>query len=122
MSATNGPPKEGDLYKTIKIDRFTFELRFGYYADYERKTGEPVVVYPDLNEQKLYTQDGRRLVTAIQDPCDYYEAANPMVLGDCCCDCIHYRHPGDDIGICGKDAPPGEYEQGTGEESKPCIA
>lgn len=44
MSATNGPPKEGDLYKTIKIDRFTFELRFGYYADYERKTGEPVVV------------------------------------------------------------------------------
>lgn len=107
MSQMNATPKEGDLYKTIIIDAFNFELRFGYYAEFERRSGEPVVIYPDLTEQPLYTRDGQRLVTAIQDPCSHYRATNPTSPEDCCCDCIHYLRPGDEIGICGLPSPSG---------------
>lgn len=100
MSYTNNPPKEGELYKVIKIGRHTFELRFGYYAEFERASCEPVVIYPDLLKQKLYTEDGRRIVTAIQDPCRCYEVQGRTERDECCNDCLHYILEGDDIGIC----------------------
>ncbi len=95
----NSPPKEGDLYKIVRIDEYVFELRYGYYEDYERKTGEPVVIYPDLT-QRIYNEDGYAIVTAIQEPCGYYEVPEHKARDECCVDCIHYSSPGDDIGIC----------------------
>ncbi len=100
MFHINSPPREGDLYKIITIDGHTFELRFGYYADFERKHGDPVVIYPDLNEERHYTNDGMLIVTAVQDPCKHYEVPEHKARDECCVDCIHYSQPGDDIGIC----------------------
>ena len=96
----NAPPKEGDLYKRIEIDGHVFELRFGYYEEFERESGEPVVIYPDLTAQALYTKDGRRLVTAIQDPCEHYIVPEGRARDECCNDCRYYVTGGDDIGIC----------------------
>ncbi len=95
----NSPPKEGDIYKTIHIDEYIFELRYGYYEKYERETGEPVVIYPDLT-RRIYTWDGYPIVTAIQEPCSYYEVFEHKAKNECCVDCIHYYPPDDDIGVC----------------------
>ena len=100
MIKINAPPREGDIYKVVKVDQHRFELRFGFYADFERESGEPVVLYPDLNEKKIYTRDGRYIVTAIQEPCDYYEVSGNKSRDECCNDCIHFLQPGDEIGIC----------------------
>ena len=113
MSAINAPPKEGDIYKVIKIDEHTFELRFGFYADFERESGEPVVIYPDLVNNRYYTSDGKRIVTAIQDPCNRYRVSSHTPRDECCNDCDHYKTSGDDIGLCthpanGRQAQTGE--------------
>ncbi|MBQ3230121.1 MAG: hypothetical protein IJB49_03790 [Clostridia bacterium] len=102
MFHSDKSPKEGDIYKTVKIDDHVFELKFGYYADFERELGEPVVIYPDLSENKLYTKNGSLLVTAIQDPCAHYEAHDSKQKNECCGDCIHYIRHGDEIGVCGR--------------------
>ncbi len=100
MFHINSPPKEGDIYKIIKVGDHVFELRFGYYADFERAYGEPVVVYPDLTQKHIYTNEGDRIVTAVQDSCRYYEALAQKEREDCCRDCIYFSASDDDIGIC----------------------
>ena len=92
--------KEGDLYKILEVGGYIFELRFGFYADFERECAEPVVIYPDLNLNKIYTKDGKRIVTAIQDPCVNYKIHSGLEGRECCSDCVYYRYYGDDIGIC----------------------
>lgn len=100
MSAMYPLPKEGELYKVVTIGDHTFELRFGFYEDFERKGGEPVVIYPDLAKNKVYTKEGRRIVTAIQDPCSYYRVSGHRARDECCNDCDYYVISGDEIGIC----------------------
>lgn len=101
MFHINSPPKEGDVYKIIRIGDHVFELRFGYYADFERECGEPVVVYPDLIRERRYTSEGNRIVTAVQDSCKYYEVPTHKESDDCCGDCTHFSTQcDDDIGIC----------------------
>lgn len=100
MPYSNTAPREGDIYRTIRIDTHTFELRFGFYAEFERRTSEPVVLYPDLSQTKHYTDDGRQIVTAIQEACPFYEAPEHKVMDTCCGDCRHYHQPGQEIGIC----------------------
>ncbi|MBQ8184988.1 MAG: hypothetical protein IJ036_04290 [Lachnospiraceae bacterium] len=94
------PPKEGDIYKTVTVGQYTFELCYGYYEEFERDSGEPVVIYPDLREQKIYTQNGQPIVTAIQDPCVHYEVPQQKSRDECCNDCVHFEDPEDEIGIC----------------------
>lgn len=100
MNQINPPPKEGDLYKKIRIGEHIFELRYGYYTESDRTFGEPAVIFPDLSMEPLYTEDGCRIVTAIQDPCPHYKVPKEKVRDECCCDCEHYRYNGDDIGLC----------------------
>ncbi len=94
------PPKEGDLYKRITIGQHTFELRYGYYTESDRAFGEPAVIFPELSEEKLYNEVGYRIVTAVQDPCEFYEASGRKTKDESCIGCIHYSPPSDDIGIC----------------------
>lgn len=100
MSSINSPPREGDLYRVIEIGGHRFELRFGFYEEFEREFGEPVVIYPDLAEVKLYDEGGKRIVTAIQNPCSHYKVPENKSRDECCCDCEYYRYYGDDIGTC----------------------
>ncbi len=100
MNRCNAPPKEGDLYKITTIGEHSFELRFGYYADFERSNSEPVVIYPDLSENRLYDIYGYRIVTAVQDPCNCYEVHAHKTRDDCCNDCVYYTDFTEGIGIC----------------------
>ncbi len=94
------PPKEGDIYKVFIFDKHTFELKFGYYADFERESGEPVVIYPDLIKSRYYTNEGNRIVTAIQDPCEHYSVPEEKESYESCNDCIYYSDPENEMGIC----------------------
>ncbi len=100
MNKSRVRPKDGELYKRIRIGPHTFELRYGYYTESDRAFGEPAVIFPELSETRLYLEDGSRIVTAVQDPCEFYTASDPKIKEDCCIGCIHYSPPGDDIGIC----------------------
>ena len=89
--------KEGTLYKTLRIKEATFEIRYGYYEDFERARGEPVPIYPDFKEKPQYTSDGRPFVTAMQDPCRYFDGSDKS-LG--CFGCSYYSSADDLIGLC----------------------
>ena len=89
--------KEGMLYKTVRVGDTIFEIKYGYYEDFERARGEPVPIYPDLKKNPQYTCDGQLLVTAMQDPCGYFDGADKS-LG--CFGCSHYSQCEDLIGIC----------------------
>ncbi len=92
-------PKEGDLYKKLVIEGHIFELKYGYYEDFERNH-PPVVIFPDLALNPLYTKDGYRLVTQIQDSCEHYTTAKGQEEENWCADCIHFSGEHKEIGIC----------------------
>ena len=100
MSKEYKAPTEGDLYKIITVGGHRFELRYGYYADFERSAGDPVVIYPNLMKERLYTPNGELLACAMQEPCMYYNVPEDREKNDCCADCVHYYEFGDEIGIC----------------------
>lgn len=92
--------KEGDLYKIVTVGGHRFELRYGYYEEFEKESGEPIVIYPDLFNNPLYNEDDYLIVTAIQDPCEYYLAFDTDTTDGCCGDCKYYSDPRQTIGIC----------------------
>ena len=89
--------RDGDLYRTIKIENITFEIRYGYYEEYERGRSEPVPIYPNLLANPEYTADGTPIVTAMQEPCDHFEGGD-RELG--CYHCRHFQECEDLIGLC----------------------
>ena len=92
--------RDGDLYRIIFVNGRGFEIRYGYYEDFERESGEPVPIYPDLGSSLMHGEDGRRVVTAMQDVCPWFE-------GECsesgCWGCRHFEPADDLIGICNND-------------------
>ncbi len=100
MTNTYKFPKEGDLYMVINSHGHTFELVYGYYEETDREYGEPVVIYPDLKNSPIFTKDGHPLVTAVQVPCEYYEAEQDHPPEECCSDCIYYKDSKKEIDIC----------------------
>lgn len=92
-------PREGELYKTITVAGHSFDLRYGYYEEYERSLGPPVVVFPNLIVSPLYSPEGHPLATQIQDPCQYFELAAGREE-HWCGDCAYFfgEHP--EIGEC----------------------
>lgn len=93
-------PKEGDLYKVIRLCGVTFELRYGFYEENDRyaQHAEPVEIYPDLIKNPQYTDDGIPFVTQMQLPCEYFVGKWDENAG--CGDCACYRHGDELLGIC----------------------
>lgn len=89
--------KDGDLYKIINIFGRTFELRYGYYEEYERDKGEPIPIYPDFKTNPVYTNEGFPFVTQMQEICEHGESA---FSEGCCVDCRHFKFGEELIGIC----------------------
>jgi len=89
--------KDGDLYKTVTLHGISFELRYGYYEEFERATGEPIPIYPDFIAAPVYTPDGRPFVTQMQELCSHGESS---FAEGCCADCRYYIDGEDLIGIC----------------------
>ena len=92
--------REGDIYKTVTAGGHSFTLYYGYYEDFERRAGEPVVVYPDLNQAPVYSPEGYRVVTAIQDVCPMFRCRGTPDEDSCCCDCVYYPDSQSCINIC----------------------
>ncbi len=91
-------PKEGDIYTVVNIGKHTFELKYGYYEEGDRECGEPVVIYPELSD--IYTEEGLKIVTAIQTPCKHYKVQKGCGREECCSDCIYYPNRRAEIGVC----------------------
>lgn len=91
--------KEGTLFKTISLFGKSFEIRYGYYADYERdnEDNEPIPIYPDFLQAPVYTDDGYPFVTQMQDLCEHGESDQKEAY---CIDCPYYVHGDELIGTC----------------------
>lgn len=100
MESTVPVPVEGQLYKVIHIDEHRFELRYGYNEDFERASGHPVVLFPDLGENPVHTRDGYPVVSAVQEPCRYYTVPEDRLPEQWCADCVYYPGIHQEVGIC----------------------
>lgn len=89
--------RDGDIYKIIELHGSTFELRYGYYEEYERGREEPVPIYPNFKKEPVYTKDGYPFVTQMQELCPHGQS---QFEEGCCVDCPHFSHGDDLIGIC----------------------
>ena len=99
ISPQNGTPAEGELYKRVVTFGKTFELRYGYYDDIDRKTN-PVVIYPDFQDNPVYTEGGEPFVTMMQDACESYEGATPKTVDTACAECRYFKRGEEYFGIC----------------------
>lgn len=90
--------KDGDLYKQVDAFGKSFEIRYGYYEEFEKDSGEPIPIYPNFLKHPVYTDDGYPFVTAIQDACEYAET-DDIGFG-LCSECRFFDEGDDFIGIC----------------------
>ena len=92
-------PSDGDLYKKIFVFGREFEIRYGYYEDFERESafGEPTPIYPCFSIDPEYTDEGYPFVTQMQSLCEHGDSRFP---DGCCVDCSHFCHGEDLIGVC----------------------
>lgn len=92
-------PVEGELYKTITVAGHSFELKYGYYEEYERSFGPPVIIFPNFIQTPRFTTNGYPLVTQIQDPCRHFSLA-PGREEFWCGDCRYFVGAHPEIGEC----------------------
>ena len=92
-------PKEGDLYKVVNTFGKTFELRYGYYGECDRKY-DPDVIYPDFTAKPVYTDDGVPFVTMMQDVCKSYRGNVKRTVDTTCADCKYFERGEEWFGIC----------------------
>ena len=95
----DGTAKEGDLYKSVTVFGRTFELRYGYYEEYERqsKYNEPTPIYPNFITCPLYTEDGIPFVTEMQEACEWYQGNPDYTI---CYKCRHFVKGEELFGLC----------------------
>jgi len=89
--------RDGDLYKIISLFGKEFEIKYGYYEEYERTRGEPIPIYPDFERYPEHTEEGYPFVTQMQELCEHGESE---ISDAYCADCKYYKHGEDLIGIC----------------------
>ena len=92
--------REGDVYKVIELHGKSFELRYGFYEDFERESeySEPIPIYPNFLKDPIYTDSGYPFATQMQDACEWL---NSKVKFDACCaDCRYFCDGEDLIGTC----------------------
>ena len=99
MNKTNLPVREGDIYEVLSADGKTFEIRYGYYEDFERDGSAPIPIYPDLEKTPIYGVSSKRIVTFMQEPCGYYEPRVKDAETYCGC-CKHYPNNKQMINAC----------------------
>ena len=93
-------PREGELFEIVCIAGHQFTIRYGYYTEEERDITEPIPIYPCFLTDPHYTEEGRPLVTRIQDACEYYETGGEAAGDRWCADCVHCVSKNSEIGIC----------------------
>ena len=101
FDTSSSPPKEGELFKELSVFGKSFKIYYGYYEDFERegRYNEPMPIYPDLTKERISTDDGNLIVTAIQEVCDSFSGKKDADV-DGCIDCQFYAHCDDLFGVC----------------------
>lgn len=89
--------RDGDLYKVVKLHGKTFEIRYGYYEDFEKASGEPIPIFPDFQREPEYTKEGYPFVTQMQELCLYGKSKFKEGF---CADCEYFSQGDELIGIC----------------------
>ncbi len=93
-------PKEGDLYKVIKVGETEFTIYYGYYSESDRFLESPMPILPDFLKNPQYSSCGRPFVTRIQDACEHYKTHDNTEGDGWCADCKYYLNKDDDIALC----------------------
>ena len=96
--------EEGEVYEVLHIDGITFEIRYGFYEDYERDGSEPIPIYPDLEKTPIYGKSGKLIVTHMQNPCAGFKPQAEDDAERCCGCCVYYPNNRQMMNIC-------EYEE-----------
>lgn len=99
MNKAKIPVREGDIYEVLSVDGRTFEIRYGYYEDFERDGSAPIPIYPDLEKSPVYGESSKYIVTFMQEPCVYYEPRVENAEPYCGC-CKHYPNNKQMINAC----------------------
>lgn len=99
MNKAKIPVREGDIYEVLSVDGRTFEIRYGYYEDFERDGSAPIPFYPDLEKSPVYGESSKYIVTFMQEPCIYYEPRVENAEPYCGC-CKHYPNNKQMINAC----------------------
>ena len=89
--------KDGDLYKKIDIDGMVFDIRYGYYEEFERDNNDPEPIYPDFLKNPTYLKD-IPLVTAMQYVCEHFPGKRSV--DTTCFECGYYEEKKELIGVC----------------------
>lgn len=84
------PIREGDIYEVLSVDGGIFEIRYGYYEDFERDGSEPIPIYPDLEKTVIFGASGKRIVTHMQEPCPHFRPVSEDGTEWCCGCCLFY--------------------------------
>ena len=92
--------REGDIYKVIQVKDKTFEIKYGYYEEFERNSIDPVPIFPDLSENPVYTACGYKIVTQMQDPCKHFELKSEIFSEQWCGSCKYYEDERCMISVC----------------------
>lgn len=100
--AFGSAPKEGDLYRVVTTYGKTFELRYGYYDERDRRNPlcGPTVIYPDFSESPPITERGEPFVTMVQDACVHYKGEAPKTPDTTCSECLYFRAGEEWFGVC----------------------
>ena len=99
MNKAKIPVREGDIYEVLSVDGRTFEIRYGYYEDFERDGSAPIPIYPDLEKSPVYGESSKYIVTFMQEPCTHYEPRVENAEPYCGC-CKHYPNNKQMINAC----------------------
>lgn len=97
---TNNTPREGDIFDIVNVGGHQFTIRYGYYAEEERSTLDPLPIYPCFLTNPCYTEEGYPLVTRIQDACGHYRTRDQGEGDGWCADCVYCTGNHSAIGIC----------------------
>ena len=89
--------KDGDVYKIINIQGRVFELKYGFYEEYEKDSSDPIPIYPDFLANPEYTDEGIPFVSGIQTACGGFDGKD-RELG--CYGCKYFSEYEDLIGLC----------------------
>lgn len=98
--ADKRPPREGDIYKILKVAEREFVIRYGYYSEGDRLLEDPMPILPDFLVNPEYSKCGRPFVTRIQDACEHYSTVNDSSGDGWCADCKYYNNKSDEISLC----------------------
>ena len=98
----NSPPKEGELYKIVTTFGKTFELRYGFYEERDRRNPlcEPAIIYPDFLKEPLFTEEGEPFATMMQDACKSYKGETKRTPDTTCAECKYFKRGEEWFGIC----------------------